>query len=85
MVNTAIKTAAIISSANKDLDCLAESARRCQEAEAFCTVQLCASCSENFAFLLMGATWWLPRGLLVRTRDRGFGGRPPSGFPLIAS
>ena len=31
----------------------------------------------------MGATRWLPRTPSVRTRDRGFGGKPPSGFPLI--
>ena len=34
-------------------------------------------------FGIMGATRWLPRTPSVRTRDRGFGGKPPSGFPLI--
>ena len=34
-------------------------------------------------FGIMGATWWLPLPPSVRTRDRGFGGKPPSGFSLI--
>ena len=34
-------------------------------------------------FGIMGATRWLPRTTSVRTSDRGFGGKPPSGFPLI--